>query len=632
MPGPRRTGGRESMAIARPATLFDPQDDAQTPRSVLARVFGYSEFRPGQEEIVEAWRAGRPVLAVMPTGSGKSMCYQLPALVDGGLTVVISPLVALMRDQVRQLRASGVSAGALNSAQDSEETAAVWRAIRERSLRLLYVSPERLMVEGFAERLAAAGAARLAVDEAHCVSEWGHDFRPEYRQIKEAAKAMGSPPILALTATAGRQTRADIVERLFDEAPEIFVHSFDRPNLTLAFAEKAAQRRQIEDFLSRRRGQSGIVYCASRAATERLASSLTERGFPALPYHAGLDASVRQAHQDRFLLEDGLIMVATVAFGMGVNKPDVRFVVHADMPASVEAYYQEIGRAGRDGLPADTLTLYSLEDMALRRRQIEEKALDEAHLRAEHKRFGALTMLCEGVGCRRQQLLAYFDEASTPCGACDVCKGGLTLRDATLPARKALSAVARTGQRFGAGHLADVLTGTATPSVTARRHDELKTFGVGADHPRAWWMGFVRQLFAAQALEEASAEHGGFRLTQKGEAILLGREEIALPELKLKSADRASADERRSKRRAAMAQAEIGPQAKVLAALKRKRLELAREEGVAAYMIFPDRTLIEMADAMPATLDELGRVQGVGQIKLKRYGDAFLEALEEAAR
>ena len=616
-------------ALAQPV-LFDPAPDDEDARALLARVFGYSDFRPGQAQIIDAWRAGRDVLAVMPTGSGKSMCYQLPALLDGGLTVVVSPLIALMRDQVRQLQAIGVSAGALNSAQDAQETSAIWRALREGSMRLLYVSPERLMVEGFAQRLKDAGARRLAVDEAHCVSEWGHDFRPDYRELRRAAEAMGSPAILALTATAGRQVREDIVSRLFDAPPEIFVHSFDRPNLDLAFAEKSAPRRQIEEFLSRHRGESGIVYCASRAATERLATTLTERGFPALPYHAGLDARTRQDHQDRFLLEDGLIMVATVAFGMGVNKPDVRFVIHADMPASVEAYYQEIGRAGRDGLPAETLTLYSLEDMALRRRQIAEKALDEERARSEQRRFGALTMLCEGVGCRRRQLLAYFDEQAQDCGRCDVCRGGLALSDATLDAQKALSAVVRTGQRFGAGHLADVLTGVETPSVTARGHDRLKTFGVGADKSKAFWQARVRQLFAAGALEEASAEHGGFRLTEKGEAILLGREKLSLPEPKLKSTERLSADGRRAKRRAASEGMEGGPQGAILAALKKKRLELAREEGVAAYMIFADKTLIEMVEAMPSTLDEMRRVQGVGEIKLKRYGEIFLEALAEA--
>jgi ATP-dependent DNA helicase RecQ len=623
---------RNALSQPRSLDAGAPADaDARAARALLERVFGYADFRPGQAEIIDAWRSGRDVLAVMPTGSGKSMCYQLPALLDGGLTVVVSPLIALMRDQVRQLRALGVCAGALNSAQESEETSAIWRDIRAGRLRLLYVSPERLLVEGFAARLAQAGARRLAVDEAHCVSEWGHDFRPDYRELRRAAEAMGAPPILALTATAGRAVRADIVQRLFAGPPEVFVHSFDRPNLDLAFAEKASPRRQIEEFLSRHRGQSGIVYCASRAATERLAAGLTERGFPALPYHAGLDALTRQQHQDRFLLEDGLIMVATVAFGMGVNKPDVRFVVHADMPSSVEAYYQEIGRAGRDGLPAHTLTLYSLEDMALRRRQIADKAVDEERARIEHRRFGALGMLCEGVGCRRRQLLAYFDEPAQDCGRCDVCRGGLALADATLDAQKALSAAARTGQRFGAGHLADVLMGLETPSVTARGHDKIKTFGVGADRSKAFWQARLRQLFAAGALEEASAEHGGFRLTEKGEAILLGRETIALPEPRLKSAERLSADARRAKRRAASEEIEAGPQARLLAALKKKRLELAREEGVAAYMIFPDRTLIEMVEAMPATLDDMRAVQGVGEVKLKRYGAIFLDALAEAA-
>lgn len=603
--------------------------DLAAARETLSRVFGYDDFRPGQWEIIEAWRAGRGVLAVMPTGSGKSMCYQLPALLDGGLTVVVSPLIALMRDQVSQLERQGVAAAALNSSNSEEENAAIWRAIREESLRLLFVSPERLMIEGFADRLRRAGVKRLAVDEAHCVSEWGHDFRPEYREIAHAAQAMGNPPVLALTATAGRSTRADIVERLFTEPPEIFVHSFDRPNLSIAFAEKNAPRRQIEAFLARHRSQSGIVYCASRAATERLAAALSERGHEALPYHAGLDGSVRQRNQDRFLQEDGLVMVATVAFGMGVNKPDVRFVLHADMPSSVEAYYQEIGRAGRDGLPAETLTLYSLEDMALRRRQIGEKTLDETRAKIEHRRFSALAMLCEGAGCRRQQLLAYFDEEAEPCGRCDHCAGRIKLVDATIEAQKALSAVVRTGQRFGAGHLADVLTGQKTPAVERHGHDGVKTFGVGADRPRLHWMALVRQLFAVQALEEASAEHGGFRLTERGEGILYGRERLDLPEIK----ERREANQpggRRGRGRTSPDEMD-GPQARILAGLKRKRLEIAREEGVAAYMVFPDRTLIEMAESMPSTLADMRRVGGVGERKLERYGEAFLEALAEAA-
>lgn len=607
----------------------DPRMSLPAARETLSRVFGYDDFRPGQWEIIEAWRAGRGVLAVMPTGSGKSMCYQLPALLDGGLTVVVSPLIALMRDQVSQLERQGVAAAALNSSNSEDENAAIWRSIREESLRLLFVSPERLMIEGFADRLRRAGVKRLAVDEAHCVSEWGHDFRPEYREIAHAVEAMGNPPVLALTATAGRSTRADIVERLFREEPAIFVHSFDRPNLSIAFAEKNAPRRQIETFLARHRGQSGIVYCASRAATERLSAALSERGHEALPYHAGLDGLVRQRNQDRFLQEDGLVMVATVAFGMGVNKPDVRFVLHADMPSSVEAYYQEIGRAGRDGLPAETLTLYSLEDMALRRRQIDEKALDETRAKIEHRRFSALAMLCEGAGCRRRQLLAYFDEEAEPCGRCDHCAGRVKMVDATIEAQKTLSAVVRTGQRFGAGHLADVLTGQKTPAVERHGHDGVKTFGVGADRPRAHWMALVRQLFAVQALEEASAEHGGFRLTERGEDILFGRERLELPEIK----ERREADQPggRRLRGRAMADEMDGPNARILAGLKRRRLEIAREEGVAAYMVFPDRTLIEMAEAMPSTLADMRRIGGVGERKLERYGEAFLEALAEAA-
>ena len=608
---------RPSTLWRRPVRLYEcGMIDA---RPLLKSVFGYDDFRPGQEEIIAAVLAGGPVLAVMPTGSGKSMCYQLPALVEGGLTLVVSPLIALMRDQVKQMRSLGVSAATLNSLSPQDEIDEAWGELRAGTLRLLFVSPERLMMEGLLTALANVGVKRIAVDEAHCISEWGHDFRPEYRQLKQAAQALGRVPILALTATADRATRADIIERLFEAPPALFVHSFDRPNLTLRFAAKDKPRQQLRDFLDAHRGQSGIVYCSSRQRTEALADYFGELGHNALPYHAGLEQGVRNKHQDRFQLEDGVIAVATVAFGMGINKPDVRFVAHADMPGSVEAYYQEIGRAGRDGLPADTLTLFGLDDMALRRRQIDEKPLDEARRRLEHRRLGAMTMLCEAVSCRRQMLLAHFGESAEPCGACDICQGESLAYDGTLEAQKVLSAVWRTGQRFGADYLANLLTGQANETMRRNSHDTLKTFGVGADRPKEHWTTVVRQLFAAGALDVASDEHGGFRLNEKGEAILRGHETIRLREVK-------RPERRKRSARPAAAQATAGSE-HILAALKRTRLALAREEGVAAFMIFPDRTLIEMAESRPASLDELARIHGVGERKLARYGDAFLDAL-----
>jgi len=598
---------------------------ADRARALLKSVFGYDDFRTGQQEIISAVLAGGPVLAVMPTGSGKSMCYQLPALIEERLTVVVSPLIALMRDQVAQLRAFGVPAATLNSMNAAEENAAARRAMRDGDLRLLFVSPERLMMDGLLSELRHARPQRLAIDEAHCVSEWGHDFRPEYRQIGAAIEELGGIQAIGLTATADKATRADIAQRLFAAPPQVFLHSFDRPNIELNFAAKDQPKRQLSRFLDKHRGASGIVYCGSRDRTERLADYFSEQGHEAVAYHAGLDQAVRNRNGDRFLQEDGVIAVATIAFGMGVNKPDVRFVAHADMPSSVESYYQEIGRAGRDGLPADTLTLYGLDDMAFRRRQIDQKDLTDERRRIEHARFSALAMLCETPTCRRQTLLAYFDEKTEPCGRCDICQGRASVFDGTIEAQKALSAVWRTGERFGGAYLADVLRGEASDAIRRNGHDSIKTFGVGADRSKQEWASILRQLFAAGALATASDEHGGFALTDKGADILKGRETIRL------RSDPLTPRERKA-RRGAPAGDGVEPDERILAALKRRRMELAREEGVPAFVIFADRTLIDMAEKRPATLDDMLGVHGVGERKLARYGDAFLEALEAALR
>jgi len=592
--------------------------------SLLHSVFGYEDFRQGQAEVIAAVLAGGPVLAVMPTGSGKSMCYQLPALVDEGLTLVVSPLIALMRDQVQQLRALGVEAGSLNSSNDDEETDRVWQGLQSKTLRLLFLSPERLAMEGLQQALARAGVKRIAIDEAHCVSEWGHDFRPEYRHIRTAVEAIGNVQVIAFTATADRNTRADIVGRLFDREPKIFIHSFDRPNIDLRFAAKEQPRRQINAFLSGHRGQSGIIYCASRDRTDRIAAWLNENGHEAVAYHAGMDRDMRARNQDRFLQEDGVIVAATVAFGMGINKPDVRFVIHADMPASVESYYQEIGRAGRDGLPSWTLTLYGVEDMALRRRQIDEKQIDDNRRRIEHARFGRLAMLCEAASCRRQALLACFDERAEPCGRCDICRGEVALYDGAIDAQKALSAVYRTGQRFGAGYLSNVLTGTVSEAIARNGHDRIKTFGVGSDRSKHAWSGILRQLFAADALASASEEHGGFRLTEKGENILLGREGILLRKESPRSLE---ATPRARKGRPEVTQGLDEADSSLFAALRRRRLEIAREEGVAAYVVFADRTLLELVRRRPLSLAEMAGIHGIGAAKLERYGEAFLEVL-----
>ena len=596
-------------------------------RTALRDVFGYGSFRPGQEEIVRAVLGGEDVFAVMPTGSGKSICYQLPAVADGALTVVVSPLIALMRDQVRQMAALGVGAATLNSTQDEAEARSVLGALDSGALVLLFVSPERLAAGGLPARLRRAGVRRLAIDEAHCVSQWGHDFRPEYRALSRVREALGPVQVLAFTATADAATRADIAAELFPNPPRTVVHSFDRPNLELGFAEKTRPRDQIEAFLDRQEGASGIVYTASRNGAERLAAALDGGGRRAFAYHAGLDAGLRAERQDLFLQEDGIVMVATVAFGMGINKPDVRFVVHADMPGGIESYYQEIGRAGRDGLPAETLTLYGLDDMTLRRRQIGDKDVGDERRRVEERRLQAMLDLCEAALCRRQSLLAYFGEASEPCGRCDLCGSDAPLADATTDAQKALSAVARTGERFGAAHLASILAGDASEGVLRHGHETLKTFGAGRERDRRGWQARIRQLFAAGALRETDG--GGFGLTERGADILFGRERIALREPKtLRPASRGAGRAARTERSAGPADSAARALFDKLRAL---RSGLAKEENVAAFIIFPDRTLLEMADRRPRNRAELRTIAGVGDRKLVRYGEAFLRVIAEDA-
>jgi ATP-dependent DNA helicase RecQ len=590
------------------------------PHELLATVFGFPGFRPGQAEIVEAVLAGRNALAIMPTGGGKSLCFQLPALCRPGVTVVISPLIALMRDQVRALREAGVEAGALTSGNTDEETEAVFAAMDAGTLKLLYMAPERLASAATVPMLRRINTTMLAVDEAHCVSQWGHDFRPDYLRIGELRRSLGVP-LAAFTATADEETRAEIVTRLFDGVPpDTFLRGFDRPNIHLAFAVKDNPRTQILGFAAARKGQSGIVYCATRAKTETLAQALREAGHSACHYHGGMDAEDRRRVEVRFQREDGLIVVATIAFGMGIDKPDIRWVAHADLPKSIEGYYQEIGRGGRDGAPAETLTLYGPDDIRLRRSQIDEGLAPPDRKAADHARLNSLLGLAEAVACRRQVLLGYFGESSAPCGNCDLCDRPADLFDATDAVRKALSAILRTGEWFGAGHLIDILTGNATPKVKERGHDELPTFAVGRDLSKPAWGAVFRQMMGRDLVRPDTERHGALRMTDAARPILRGEESITLRRDTVQSAQP----------RMAIKTLVSDEDAPLLSALKAKRRALAEAGNVPAYVIFPDRTLIEMAERRPRTLDQMMGITGVGAKKLESYGAAFLAVITGA--
>ena len=590
------------------------------PHALLSEIFGFPGFRPGQEEIVAAVLAGQNALAIMPTGGGKSLCFQLPALCRTGVTVVISPLIALMRDQVRALRAAGVEAGALTSGNTEAETEEVFAALDQGRLKLLYMAPERLASAGTLALLRRIGCSLIAVDEAHCVSQWGHDFRPDYLRIGDLRRGLGVP-LAAFTATADEETRAEIVTRLFDgQAPATFLRGFDRPNIHLAFAVKDSPRDQVLRFAAARRGQSGIVYCATRAKTETLAQALRAEAHAACHYHGGMDAEDRRQVEIRFQQEDGLIVVATIAFGMGIDKPDIRWVAHADLPKSIEGYYQEIGRAGRDGAAAETMTLYGPDDIRLRRAQIDESPAPPDRKAADHARLNALLGLAEATACRRQVLLGYFGETPGACGNCDLCDRPAALFDATDAVRKALSAVLRTGEWFGAGHLIDILTGNATQKVRDRGHDQLPTFAVGRDLTKPAWGAVFRQMMGRDLVRPDPDRHGALRMTEAARPILRGEATITL------RSDTVEKAVPRVAVRMLVAEEDAG----LLSALKAKRRALAEAAGVPAYVVFPDRTLIEMAERRPASLDQMMGITGVGAKKLESYGAAFLAVITGA--
>ncbi|MBT8411666.1 MAG: DNA helicase RecQ, partial [Octadecabacter sp.] len=589
--------------------------------TLLRDVFGFDGFRPGQQEIVQAVTDGKNTLAIMPTGGGKSLCFQLPALVRDGVTVVISPLIALMRDQVRGLKEAGVDAGALTSGNTDEETDEVWRSLEAGTLKLLYIAPERLASNGAQRMLRQAGVSLIAVDEAHCVSQWGHDFRPDYLRIGELRKSL-DVPLAAFTATADEETRAEIVQKLFDGVqPETFLHGFDRPNIHLAFAAKDNPRKQILAFANGRREQAGIVYCGTRAKTETLAKALADDGHTTCYYHGGMEADDRRHVERRFQQEDGLIVCATIAFGMGIDKPDIRWVAHADLPKSIESYYQEIGRAGRDSAPAETLTLFGQDDIRYRRQQIDEGLAPPERRAADHGRLNALLGLAEALHCRRQNLLSYFGEDPAPCGYCDLCDKPAEVFDGTQPVRMALSAALRTDERFGAGHLIDIVLGNATDKVKQWNHDALPTFGVGREYSRVQWQAIFRQMMGHDLMRPDAERHGALRMTEKARPILRDEQTIDLRRDTIKTAKAGPKIKQ-------MVSEEDAP---LLSALKAKRRFFAEQAGGPAYIIFNDKTLIEMAEKRPRTLDDMARIGGVGAKKLDSYGKAFLEVINGEA-
>ncbi|WP_433475768.1 DNA helicase RecQ [Spirillospora sp. CA-142024] len=593
----------------------------------LRRVFGYDTFRDGQREIIEHVAGGGDALVLMPTGGGKSLCYQIPALVRKGTGIVISPLIALMQDQVDALRALGVQAGFLNSTQDIDERRVVEAQFVAGELDLLYLAPERLRLGTTVELLDRGNVSLFAIDEAHCVSQWGHDFRPDYLMLSGLHERWPDVPRIALTATATEATRAEIASRLRLEDARHFVASFDRPNIQYRIEPKTDAKRQLLRLLQdEHKGDAGIVYCLSRNSVEKHAAFLTENGIEALPYHAGLDADTRAANQARFLREDGLVIVATIAFGMGIDKPDVRFVAHLDLPKSVEGYYQETGRAGRDGLPSTAWLAYGLQDVVNLRKMIDGGEGDAAHRRRQSTHLDSMLALCETVECRRVQLLNYFGQPGEPCGNCDTCLTPPETWDATVPAQKVLSVIVRLQrerrQKFGAGHIIDILLGKKNAKVIQFDHDALKSFGVGTELREAEWRGVVRQLLA-QGLIAVESNHGTLLQTDTSGDVLRGERKVMMRREPERPAAKAAKTAKASKAPVDLP-AEAMP---IFERLRTWRAATAKEQGVPAYVIFHDATLREIATALPATLAELGRVNGVGENKLAKYGDQVLETL-----
>jgi len=589
------------------------------PKDLLKSVFGHDQYRDGQSEIVNAIIAGKDVLAIMPTGGGKSLCFQLPGIKLNGIVLVVSPLIALMRDQVSALKALGVNAGALTSGNTDDETEEVFNALENGKLKLLYIAPERLANLGTQRMLSNLPISFIAVDEAHCVSQWGHDFRPDYLRIGELRKLL-NVPLAVFTATADPETQTEIKDRLFElKKPEVFLQGFDRPNIHLSFSVKNSPRQQVINFVERRKGQSGIIYCGSRAKCETIAQALRTAGHEAIHYHAGMDAEDRRISERRFQLEDGLIVVATIAFGMGIDKPDIRYVIHADLPKSIESYYQEIGRAGRDGEAAETMTLYGADDIRLRRSQIDEGLASNDRKKADHGRLNSLLGLAEARRCRRRVLLRYFGDDIQTCNNCDLCDTAPLLFDGTKHVRMALSAILRTEERFGAGYLIDILRGKSTDKIKQNGHDQLPTFGIGQDYSKSEWQGVFRQMMGYDLVRPDIERFGAFRMTEMARPILRNEQTIELRK------DTIIKETRKAKVKSLVAEEDET----LFSALRSKRRSLAEALNAPAYVVFADAVLMEMAKTRPSNLDEFSNLSGVGSVKLERYGKAFLEVIND---
>ena len=600
-----------------------PSFNISQAKQKLQQVFGYESFRLNQESIVESVIEGQDALVLMPTGGGKSLCYQIPALVREGTAVVVSPLIALMQDQVTALKQSGVRAEFLNSSLSGEETYALERSVRAGQIDLLYLSPERLLQNRTLNLLHEIKLSLFAIDEAHCVSRWGHDFRPEYQQLFHLSREFPNVPRIALTATADERTRQEIIAQLALENAKVFISSFDRPNINYAISEKQnAKQRLIDLIKNQHSGDAGIVYCLSRKRVDEFAETLQDAGFNALAYHAGMSAELRKNNQDEFIHEEGIIMVATIAFGMGIDKPNVRFVAHMDMPKSVEAYYQQTGRAGRDGLPSNAWMLHGLQDVIQMSQWINQSDAPENIKRVEHEKLSALVGLCETISCRRQKMLEYFgEEGSDKCGNCDNCQIPPVTWDATDAAQKALSAIARTGHRFGTAHIIDILAGTENEKVLSYGHHQLPVFGLGKDITKVTWRSVMRQLIMLNFVRIDVENYNVLSLREECRPILRGEQKLFLRQA-LKKADK-------KKKQSAAGQIVGEDDKELFEHLKSVRLELAHENGVPPYAVFHDKTLIAMAEIRPQTEDELLEISGVGQYKLEKYADYFLEAICE---